>query len=153
MLSGSRVRHVAHDFMTKLAAAHDCTVMLAARDGLAMVVVDERSGPSSTTMRVDVGARIEISRSAIGRAYLAGTSEEEQRTLLAELKRHHGAEWRELEPRVLGAIEEFRKRGFCLVEGEWRRDTRSVAAPLVNQGTVMVLGCGSPLFRGLPRCL
>lgn len=146
LLSGSRVRHVAHDFMTRLAAAHDCTVMLAAREGLAMVIIDERSGPSSTTMRVDVGARIEIARSAVGRAYLSGCSDDERRELLSQLKRYHGAEWPDLEPRVLAAIEDYRQRGFCLVEGEWLRDTRSVAAPLVNQGTVMVLGCGAPLF-------
>lgn len=146
LLSGSRVRHVAHDFMTRLAAAHDCTVMLAAREGLAMVIVDERSGPSATTMRVDVGARIEIARSAVGRAYISGCSDEERGELLAQLKRYHGQEWAELEPRVHAAIDDSRRRGFCLVEGEWLRDTRSVAAPLVNRDTVMVLGCGAPLF-------
>jgi DNA-binding IclR family transcriptional regulator len=150
LLSGSRIRHVAHDFMTKLAATHDCTVMLAAREGLVMVVVDERCGHSNTTMRVDVGARIEIPRSAIGRAYLAGLEPPEREELLRELKAAYGSEWAALKERVGDALEHYRKHGFVLVESEWRRDTRSVATPVKNGGAVMVLGCGAPTFS-VPR--
>ena len=150
LLSGSRIRHVAHDFMTQLAASHDCTVMLAARDGLAMVVIDERCGPSNTTMRVDVGARIEIPRSAIGRAYLCGISVDERRSLMKEFARLYGSEWKQIEPRVLAGLEDLTANGFCLVEGEWQRDTRSVATPVVQSGSVMVLGCGAPTFA-VPR--
>jgi DNA-binding IclR family transcriptional regulator len=150
LLNQSRVRHVAHDFMTRLAADHDCTVMLAEREGNAMVVVDERAGYSSNTMRIDVGASIEIVRSAIGRAYLAGLPQRKCDEVLEEMRPSYEAEWPLLLAKVTEAKQQIEQRGFCLVESEWHRDTRSVAAPLINGNHVMVLGCGAPIFA-VPR--
>lgn len=146
LLSQSRVRHVAHDFMTRLASEHDCTVMLAEREGLSMVIVDERAGLSSATMRLDIGASIEIAKSAIGRAYLAGLSAQERAPILEALAAKYGDAWPDLEGRIEDARLQVSQKGYCIVESEWHRDTRSVAAPLVNGNHVMVLGCGAPIF-------
>jgi DNA-binding IclR family transcriptional regulator len=148
LLSGLRVRHVAHDHMAELAKIGGCTVALAARDHISMVFVDEYCGNSSTTLRVDVGARIEIARSAIGRAYLAGLGLERRNALFEELESHYGSEWKELKHRIDLCIQQVDERGFCIVDREWRNDTRTVAAPLVSQDglTVMAMSCGGPTF-------
>ena len=148
LLSGSRIRHVAHDHMAELAKIGGCTVALAARDQLSMVFIDEYCGNSSTTLRVDVGARIEMANSAIGRAYLAGLPEDQRQQLLSQLEEVYKDDWPGLEPRIQDAIQQVRERGFCLVDREWRKSTRTVAAPLVSADghTIMAMSCGGPTF-------
>ena len=148
LLSGSRIRHVAHDHMAELAKLGGCTVALAARDQLSMVFIDEYCGNTSTTLRVDVGARIEMANSAIGRAYLAGVSDAERQQLFSQLAELYKDEWHELKDRIQDAIQQVRERGFCLVDREWRKSTRTVAAPLVSTDgkTVMAMSCGGPTF-------
>ena len=148
LLSNLRVRHIAHDHMAELARLSGATVALATRDHLNMVFVDECCGNTSTTLRIDVGARIEIASSAIGRAYLAGIRPDQREEILAELAGIHGERWPELHDRILSAIRQVEERGFCIVDGEWRRNTRTVAAPLVSQdgNTVMAMSCGGPIF-------
>ena len=148
LLSGSRIRHVAHDHMAELAKLGGCTVALAARDQLSMVFVDEYCGNTSTTLRVDVGARVEMVNSAIGRAYLAGLAEPDRQYLFSQFAEIYKDDWHELKDRVLDAIDQVRERGFCLVDREWRKSTRTVAAPLVSSDgkTVMAMSCGGPTF-------
>ena len=134
--------------MAELAKIGGCTVALAARDQLSMVFVDEYCGNSATTLRVDVGARIEIARSAIGRAYMAGINEDLRLELYQRLEDFYGEEWPELKSRIELCIEQVKTRGFCLVDREWRKDTRTVAVPLISSdGTVvMAMSCGGPTF-------
>ncbi|HLB30757.1 MAG TPA: IclR family transcriptional regulator [Gammaproteobacteria bacterium] len=148
LLCNLRVRHIAHDHMAELARLSGCTIALAICDHLNMVFVDECCGNPSTTLRIDVGARIEIANSAIGRAYLAGLKPERREQILTELAGVHGERWPELHERIQSAIVQVDERGFCLVDGEWRRNTRTVAAPLVSPDgdTVMAMSCGGPIF-------
>ncbi|NKB36651.1 MAG: helix-turn-helix domain-containing protein [Gammaproteobacteria bacterium] len=148
LLSGLAIRHLAHDQMAELANSGGCSVALGARDRLSIVYVDECCGNSSTTLRLDIGARIEIARSAIGRAWLAGLSEELRQDMYKQLDIAYHTEWPELRSRIEDAESQIKERGFCLVDQEWRKDTRTVSVPLVsNDGkTVMALSCGGPTF-------
>jgi DNA-binding IclR family transcriptional regulator len=148
LLSNLRIRHVAHDHMSELARVSGCTVALAAQDNLYMVFVDECCGNSSTTLRIDVGARIEIANSAIGRAYLAGIRLEQREQIFTALAGTYGNDWPDIRARIQDSINQVNERGFCLVDGEWRRNTRTVAAPLVSPDgqTVMAMSCGGPAF-------
>ena len=148
LLSGLRIRHLAHDHMVELANSGGCSVALAARDRMSMVYVDECCGNSSTTLRLDVGARIEIARSSVGRAWLAGLGEEERQEMFLQMESAYIEEWPELRARAQDAIEQIRERGFCLVDQEWRKDTRTVSIPLVSPDgrTVMAISCGGPTF-------
>lgn len=148
LLSGLAVRHLAHDQMAELAASGGCTVALGARDRLSMVYVDECCGNSATTLRLDIGARIEIARSAIGRAWLAGLDDESRERIYSQLQAAYHGEWPEIRSRIEDACRQVHERGFCLVDQEWRRDTRTVAVPLVSPDgkTIMALSCGGPTF-------
>ena len=148
LLSGLAIRHLAHDQMAELASSGGCSVALGARDRLSIVYVDECCGNSSTTLRLDIGARIEIARSAIGRAWLAGLRQDVKADMYAQLEAAYHTEWAELRPRIEDADRQIRERGFCLVDQEWRKDTRTVSVPLVSSdgNTVMALSCGGPTF-------
>ena len=115
---------------------------------MSMVYVDECCGNSSTTLRLDVGARIEIARSSIGRAWLAGLHEEERQEMYLQFESAYIQEWPELKARADDAMDQINQRGFCLVDQEWRKDTRTVSVPLVSLdgNTVMALSCGGPTF-------
>lgn len=148
LLSGLAIRHLAHDQMSELAASGGCSVALGARDRLSIVYVDECCGNSSTTLRLDVGARIEIARSAIGRAWLAGLNEVDKQAMYRQLETAYLDEWSELKARIENADAQIRERGFCLVNQEWRKDTRTVSVPLVSVdgNTIMAISCGGPTF-------
>ena len=148
MLSSSRVRHVAHDHMEELARIGSCTVALAAPDQLSMVYVDECCGNSSTTLRVDIGARIEMARSAIGRAYLAAIDDELRQQLFKQMEEHYADEWDSLHQGIESARKQISEQGFCLVDREWRKDTRTIATPLISPDgkTIMAMNCGAATF-------
>ena len=148
LLSGLRIRHVAHDFMLELARTGGGTVGLAAADGASMVYVDEACGDSSRSLRVDVGARVEMCRSGLGRAWLAGISDMAREAMFSGFKAAYGPEWPDLQQRIESARAQIRVRGFCIVDKEWRPDTRTAAVPLVcaDRRTVMALGLGAPAF-------
>ena len=148
LLSGLAIRHLAHDQMAELASSGGCSVALGARDRLSIVYVDECCGNSSTTLRLDIGARLEIARSAIGRAWLAGLKEDVKANMYAQLEAAYHTEWASLRPRIEDADAQIQERGFCLVDQEWRKDTRTVSVPLVSSdgNTVMALSCGGPTF-------
>ncbi|BBU55640.1 hypothetical protein KU6B_19050 [Mameliella alba] len=51
--------------------------------------------------------------------------------------------------RIEASIAEVRERGFCLVDGEWQRDTRAVACPVVSPdlSPVLAINCVAPSFQ------
>jgi DNA-binding IclR family transcriptional regulator len=149
VLSNVRVRQLAHDHMNQLANHAGANVGLASRDRLSMIYVAMCNGSGLRTMTHDVGTRVAIETSAIGRAFMAGITAEERRYFYGHLSRKHGANWRSLKGRIESAIEQVAERGFCLVDGEWQRDTRAVAAPIISPDgtTVLAMNCVAPSFQ------
>ncbi len=148
LLSGLAIRHLAHDQMSELANHGGCSVALGARDRLSMVYLDECCGNSSTTLRLDVGARLEIARSAIGRAWLSAIDDLQREEIFQQLADAYGEEWEELKARIDDARRQIKEQGFCIVDREWRKDTRTAAIPLVSADgkNVMAMSCGGPAF-------
>ena len=79
-LSNLRIRRAAHDPMQQLADAAEGWVALASRSGLKMIFVDTYSATKITTLRIDVGSRVSMVRSAVGRAFLGGISDMRETT-------------------------------------------------------------------------
>ncbi|MFG1191840.1 IclR family transcriptional regulator [Xanthobacter flavus] len=149
VLSNMRVRQLARDHMQALAEHAGATVGLASRDRLAMIYVAMANGSPLRTMRHDVGTRVDIENGAIGRAFLAGISQEERAYFYGHFERRHKERWPQLKERIEACIEQVQERGFCLVDGEWQRDTRAVAAPIVSPdgNTVLAMNCVAPSFQ------
>lgn len=149
VLSNMRVRQLSRDYMHQLAKHASATVGLASRDRLSMIYVSMVNGSPLRTMRHDVGTRVDIATSAIGRAFLSGISEDERAYFYARFEHHHGDKWPAIRSRIEIAIKEVGERGFCLVDGEWQRDTRAVAAPIISAdgNTVMAMNCVAPSFQ------
>lgn len=149
VLSNMRVRQLARDHMQQLSEHASASVGLASRDRLSMIYVSMTHGSNLRTMRHDIGTRVAMETSAIGRAFLAGITEKERHYFYEHFERRHGKNWPALKQRIEECIGEAQKRGFCLVDGEWQRDTRAIAAPIISPdgNTVFAMNCVAPSFQ------
>lgn len=148
VISSLRVRLIARDHLQRLSNDVGLSVALASRDRLSMIYVDAGYATTMTTMRLEVGSRVDMARSAIGRAFLSGINPAEREYIFSLLAKRHGAEWPHLESRILDAISQIEDRGFCVVDGEWQRDIRAIGVPLVSAdgSEVMALNAAGPRF-------
>lgn len=143
VLSNMQVRQLAHSRMQELALHADASVALAARDRLSMLYVHNCVGHSTLALRIEIGSRVPIALTSLGRAMLAALPDAESSYLMDRMRVRCKDDWSKLKRRIDLSIRQVEKRGFCLVDGEWRPHVRAVAVPLVypdNTG-VMALNC------------
>lgn len=147
-LSGLDVRARARPHMQALADQTGGTVLLAVRDGLEMVLIEvSRPRMSMISSTLDVGSRVPLPNSALGRAYLAGVDARERSQLMETLHLSRGSEWPRLAPGLDKALAEASQLGYAGSYGEWHREIGSLATPVQGpNGEVMALNCGGPAF-------
>jgi len=122
-------------------------------DALHMQVVDTYG--HSAVFVVDIGSRVPVITTSIGRAYLCAVEESERRSILDQLRVKHPADWPVARRRMEEALRDYQQHGFCLSIGDWRRDVNAVAAPFdPRDGTKpVVVGCSGAAFQLGPDLL
>ena len=147
-LSGLDIRAHARPHMTKLAESFGGSAYLGVCDGLEMVVIEAcRARTSMVTVRLDVGSRLPIATSALGRAYLSSLHEPERAQLMEKLKERSDGDWPRLSPGIDKALGDATAHGYCASLGELRAEINSVAVPLALPGGERVaINCGGPAF-------
>lgn len=150
VLSSQPGRQAVHEKLAELAHQTQCNVALSVPSSncINMVYLDCFNASSVNTLHTDIGMRLRIARTAAGRAYLSGLDEETRAERISTLKSFYGDRWPSILPRIEAAQEEVKTRGFCIVNGEWLKDTRAVATPLLPKpsGQTYALSCGGPSF-------
>lgn len=138
------IRTRARPFLIELAERTSLSVHLAVRDRLDMVVIDAiRPRSAILVSRLEVGSRMDLARTAVGRAYLAVLAEPERATLLAGLQSASGDDWPHLHARLAGALEQTRENGYAIATGEWFDGLNAVAAGFVGpSGERYAVNCG-----------
>lgn len=147
-LSGLDVRAVARPGMQALADRFGGSVYLAVRDGLELVLVEAcRARSAMLASRLDVGSRVPLPNSALGRAYLGTLDEGERESLIESLRLTRGSDWAALEAGLRPALAEHARHGWCLSQGSFHREINSASVALIApRGEVMALNCGGPAF-------
>jgi DNA-binding IclR family transcriptional regulator len=148
------VRRIARPLMQALAEHTHGSVNLGVRDQLGMVYIDTYRQAASYTVQLDVGSRVPLASSSMGRAWLAAAPERVRRAVLDELRAAEPARFAELRRGIELALRSYEERGFCLSVGEWRREVNAVAAPLPapDAGEILVFSCsGAPFQFGRER--
>jgi DNA-binding IclR family transcriptional regulator len=114
-----------------------------------MVYIDTYRNAASFTVHLDVGSRIPLATTSMGRAYLAALAERERRPLLDEIRASEPGAWPAVRKSIEQALRDFEHRGFCLSLGDWRREVHAVAAPLAPRGgeDVLVFSCSGAAFQ------
>lgn len=139
-LSGLDVRAYARPHMAKLAEAFGGSVLLAVREGQEMVVIEAcRARAPVLTIRLDVGSRLPLASSALGRAYL-GALEPAERAKLLDL----------MDPAVRdidSALRDVAAHGYSASLGELYTEINSIATAIaLPGGEWLALNCGGPAF-------
>ncbi|HBL92365.1 MAG TPA: IclR family transcriptional regulator [Hyphomonas sp.] len=148
VLGSFRIRQLAQRKMQEIANLAGGTVGLSWPDKDTMIYIAASIATTSDDLMPEIGTRMSMAKSAAGRAYLSTLDEEELQLLFDRWAIFYGAEWPELEDRVHAAIADVKQKGFCIVEGEWRKNVRGVAAPVFDRDhdTWLALNCGGPAF-------
>ena len=142
------VRRVARPFMQELADECGAAVALGARDRLNMLYIENCEGQNVVALRVNVGSRIPLGVSAMGRAYLSSLSERERAPLIDQVLRKYPDDKAKILRGMEKSFKDIEKRGFCTSIGEWRKDVNGAGAPLVlpNGAGLYALNCGGPAY-------
>ncbi|WP_372000516.1 IclR family transcriptional regulator [Tistrella mobilis] len=147
MLAGLTVRDIARPLLQEIADYSGVSAALGDRDRLNVLYVECCRADTAVTLRLDVGSRIPIATSAIGRAFLAGLPEQERGFLMEHIQRRSGAEWPKIREGIMQALDEVNARGFCTSIGEWTTGVNAVGVPLRRpSGGLMAINCGGPSF-------
>jgi DNA-binding IclR family transcriptional regulator len=147
-LANLGVRHLSEPYREELMRETGGAVAIGGRDRLSMIYFGQSRG-MTVGVQLDVGSRVPIATTAMGRAYLWALPEEERNTLLRELREHYGARWTKMRDGVERAGETVAKHGFAISAGEWHDDIAAAGVALkLNDGTgPYAFNCGAPAFR------
>lgn len=143
-LSSSAVVQMAVPLMQELADETGVAVSLGTRDELEMVYLANCRSMSPVTLRLNVGSRLPIWRTAMGLAYLAGMKPGPRESLVAELIRSEPAQAERIRALTVGAVESVRTHGFVTSFGTWYSYINAVGVAFrPTDGTRLVaLTCG-----------
>jgi DNA-binding IclR family transcriptional regulator len=128
VLAGMEIRDVARPIMRRLAEGADASVFLGVPSGTEVIYVESCRSPVSMTIRLDVGSRLPMATTGIGRAYLAALPEEAREELIARIAPAYGADWPPVEAKLRTAIAEAKTRGFATTIGDWIAEANSAGA-------------------------
>jgi DNA-binding IclR family transcriptional regulator len=147
-LANLGVRHLSEPYREELMRETGGAVAVGARDRLSMIYFGQSRG-MTIGVQLDVGSRIPIATTAMGRAYLWALPEEERNALLRDLREHYGPRWAKMRDGIERAGENMAKYGFVISAGEWHDDIAAVGVALkLNDGTgPYAFNCGAPAFR------
>jgi DNA-binding IclR family transcriptional regulator len=118
-LSSSAVVHMAQPLMQELADRTGVATALGTRDGLEMVYLANCRSQSPVSLRLNVGSRLPIWRTAMGLAYLAEMRPEIRDDVVAKIIAAEPDQEARLRASVEEAIDSYSRLGFVSIFGSW----------------------------------
>src|SRR5213080_1610314 len=148
-LANLGVRHLSEPFREEVMRETGGAVAVGGRDRTSMIYFGQSRNGLTLGVQLDVGSRIPIATTAMGRAYIWALPSEERASLLLELREHYGSRWPKMRDGIERAGETVAKLGFAISAGEWQDDVHAVGVALkLNDGTgPYAFNCGAPAFR------
>jgi DNA-binding IclR family transcriptional regulator len=148
-LANLGVRHLSEQFREEVMRQTGGAVAVGGRDRLSMIYFGQSRSSLTVGVQLDVGSRIPIATTAMGRAYLWALPNEERVALLRELREHYGSRWPKMREGIERSGEMVERYGFTISAGEWQDDVHAAGVALkLNDGTgPYAFNCGAPAFR------
>jgi DNA-binding IclR family transcriptional regulator len=148
-LANLGVRHLSEAFREEVMRETGGAVAVGARDRLSMIYFGQSRNGLTLGVQLDVGSRIPIATTAMGRAYIWALPPDERAALLRELREHYGSRWPKMRDGIERSGEMVARHGFAISVGEWQDDVHAAGVALkLNDGTgTYAFNCGAPAFR------
>jgi DNA-binding IclR family transcriptional regulator len=148
-LANLGVRHLSEPYREEVMRETGGAVAVGGRDRHSMIYFGQSRNGLTLGVQLDVGSRIPIATTAMGRAYLWALGDDERAALLRELREHYGSRWTKMREGIERSGETIAKHGFSISAGEWQNDVAAVGVALkLNDGTgPYAFNCGAPAFR------
>ena len=148
-LANLGVRHLSEKFRDDLMMKTGGAVAIGARDRLSMIYVGQSRSRLTVGVQLDVGSRVPIATTAMGRAYLWALPADERIALMREMRNHYGSRWPRIRDGIERAGDDVAEHGYAISAGEWQDDVHAAGVALsLNDGTgPYAFNCGAPSFR------
>lgn len=140
------VRALARPLMHELAQRTGASVYLAIASDLDMLIIEvARSQKGMLLTRLDIGSRVPMSTSALGRAYLQSVDAQAREHLLERMALTHGDHWATIWKNMQASFRKAKRVGYNSSLGEVYPDIHSIATAMTTPtGETVVLNCGGP---------
>jgi DNA-binding IclR family transcriptional regulator len=148
-LANLGVRHLSEQFRNELMRQTGGACAVGARDRLSMIYFGQSRSELTVGVQLDVGSRVPIATTAMGRAYFWALPEDERSALQRELREHYGHRWPKFRDGLERSGETVAKHGFAISAGEWHDDIHAAGVSMtLGDGTgPYAFNCGAPAFR------
>ena len=155
MLAKLDIRQMARPLMQEIADFAQGSVTLAVRDRLSMLYIENCRSRAALTLSLDVGSRVPIATSAIGRAYLAEATDSERREIIDRISELDPQTGEALIRGLESALRDYDRYGCACSFQDWNPNVNAVAVGLRLGGRfpLMALNCGGPAFQLSPEFL
>jgi DNA-binding IclR family transcriptional regulator len=152
VLGAMRVRQLARPLMRELAESCSASVGIGMRDRHTMLYVENSASAANQNFRLNIGSRVPLATSALGRAYYCGLTESEREELLSDLSQRAPSDFGQIRASLDAGLKSFEERGFCVSIGEWQTDVNAVGVPYRSADGTAVLGfnCCGPSYQLTP---
>lgn len=146
MFSKLDVRQLARPYMQEIADYCQGVVSLGVRDRLSMLCIESCRSSAALTLALDVGSRLPITTSSMGRAYLAEAGKAEREEVFERVNEldEHSSEV--IMSGLEKALKDYQELGCTCSFGEWKQGVNSIAIA-INLGGIfpmMAINCGGP---------
>ena len=148
MLSGLDVRKLARPLMHKLAELTQAEIALATRDRHNMVYIEHCPSPQPMDSDLDIGSRLPLATTAIGRAWLAACTVSERAQVMEYLQAHAPEQW-QVAQQLQAQWPQHQERPHPQLTtsmGEWLPHVNAIALAFSpGRGLpLMAISCGGP---------
>lgn len=134
-------REISRPIMQELANQTGCLIALGMREGMSMLYLETaRSDASMITIRLNLGSRMPLPSTAMGRAYLAGSRPAARKSVMERVKNLNPEGYAEIAQAIDRACEEYEATDCCTSYSDWRGEVGAIATPLrVGKGMPMMV--------------
>ncbi len=146
MLARLDIRQLARPMMQELADFSGTTVSIAMRDRLSMIYVEVCRSTAALSLSLQVGSRMPLAISAIGRAYLVKASEQERKDILSRALELDEMAFTSMKDGLERGLRDYQQYGCTTSFGEWQKDVNGIAVGFfpIGGSQLMSINCGGP---------
>ncbi|MDP0927341.1 IclR family transcriptional regulator [Paracoccus onubensis] len=129
------------------------TIALAERSRNRAIYLAVKRSQQAVALSLNVGARLPLFYSAIGRAIIASMDEAGREEALAEAIAEFPEQRERMEHSLRTLLQDYETYGYCTGFGDWRAEITGIAAPLrsLDGTSVYGLNVGGPSFLVTPE--